>query len=142
MRASEKLVAALDLLLAEQSKSPGEARDPLLIALGNLSASDYLAQTLEAVPSSELENAILVLPLAYVLRLLPELRDWLQADRSVERACRTLFFLLRAHYHQLAGCMAAAAVLQELRSSAQMRLTNLKDVLGFNRYIYRPISFL
>ena len=44
---------------------------------------------------SELEESLLVLPLDYVLQLLPILETLIQESREVELACRCLFFLLR-----------------------------------------------
>ncbi len=102
-----------------------------------------MLKVLDEIPSSDLDEAILVLPLSYVLRLIPELCAWLRSDRAVERVCRVLFFLLRSvqiapilvcrcHHNQLVAARAAAPHIQALQACTRSRLQELKDMIGFN----------
>ena len=52
---------------------------------------------------SELDEALLVLPFDFVLRLVPYLRAWVDGSQMLEKSCRCIFFLLRC------GCTIHAA---------------------------------
>ena len=62
----------------------------------------YLLRVLEKIPSVELEEALLVLPFAYILKLLPFLDTWIEDGKAVERCSRCLLFLLKVSNKGLA----------------------------------------
>src|SRR3954452_13265689 len=64
--------------LKEQGKDPGlpPKPNPILVALGNLTGDQYVLRIIEKVRSTELEEALLVLPFAKVISLLQYLDVW------------------------------------------------------------------
>ena len=55
---------------------PPPIRNPILVALGNLTGDQYLLRVVEKVRSTELEESLLVLPFGKVISLLSYLDSW------------------------------------------------------------------
>eukprot|EP00057_Strongylocentrotus_purpuratus_P012366 XP_011666840.1 PREDICTED: WD repeat-containing protein 3 [Strongylocentrotus purpuratus] len=83
--------------------------------------------------SSELEESLLVLPLDYVLQLLPILETLIQESREVELACRCLFFLLRIHHGQITSNQTLLPMIDRLRKTTLTKAKRLRDTIGFNQ---------
>lgn len=129
--AADRLMEALDLVAKEEQKSADDTPNPILKAL-NLTASEYLLRELERVRSSELEEALMVLPFSFAASFLPFLCDWIESNKSVERSCRCLLFLMRIHMNQITSNSSLADVVDRARHSTKDRLKSLKDCVGFN----------
>lgn len=82
--------------------------------------------------TSDLEQALLLLPFASALLLLEYLSAWLDEGTKVELCCQVTTMLLRLHQRQLAGTPRAREVLHALRARVRPRLQQLKDTIGFN----------
>ena len=94
----------------------------------------YLLSTMLSVRPSDLEEALLLLPYVSVSRLLAHIDTWLEGGgRVVEVACRTLFFLLSEHQHQISLDRDVLPLLLQLNKRAKAALQKNKDILGFNR---------
>lgn len=87
---------------------------------------------MEKIPSVELEEALLVLPFAYVLKLVPFLNDWIAGGHAVEVCTRGLLFLLKVHHNQIVANEAMVEVVQALQGHVHGKVTALKDAIGFN----------
>lgn len=101
LMAGEKIMEALDVadadlaLLAEYeaaksglnkaqiSALPAPARNPLLVMQG-LEAEAYVLQVVEKVPSTALQDALLVLPFNHVLSLMKYLNEWARRVRACQ----------------------------------------------------------
>eukprot|EP00041_Stephanoeca_diplocostata_P026325 m.707758 g.707758 ORF g.707758 m.707758 type:complete len:973 (+) comp22936_c1_seq3:138-3056(+) len=144
MKAADKLIEAIELVEIEESKAPGDAPNPLLIAYGNISPEDYLERTIGKIPSSELDESLLVLPFSYAMKLLPYLDKWIKGGAAVERSTRCVLFLMTVHHNQIVSNEKMVPVLQSLRTNTLPQITQLKDTIGFNmaglRFLQQQIN--
>ncbi|XP_026317592.1 WD repeat-containing protein 3 [Hyposmocoma kahamanoa] len=117
--------------VAEARGQPVQA--PLLMAAFNCStAEDFFAETVARVRSSDLEEALLLLPFnaaCEIVRLLPALLD--RGDR-IELFCRLAVFLLRVHHASLVANKALLKHMIQIQAKANMRLAELRDMVGYN----------
>ncbi|CAG8547930.1 5569_t:CDS:10, partial [Racocetra fulgida] len=94
LKAGERIIEALDIAdennaawetyvqLKERGQNPGPPPkpNPILVALGNLTGDQYVLRTIEKIRSSELEEALLVLPFTKVISLFQYLDLWAKKD--------------------------------------------------------------
>lgn len=128
--AAERLMTALDIAVKEADKTD-EAPHPILAAL-RLMGSEYLMREVDKIRSSELEECLIVIPFSCVTSLLPYLCEWIENNKSVERSCRALFFLMRIHLNQITASSALLHIVDRARDVTKLRLKSLKDNVGFN----------
>ncbi|KAL6045453.1 beta transducin [Balamuthia mandrillaris] len=107
------------------------------ILLGGKSPSEYLLGVLKGIRSSELEEALLVLPFTTVLTFFKYLNEWMREGKDIDLCSRCLFFLLRIHQSQIVANKSLLSVLQSLRANTRKRIQTQKDVMGFNRAAMR-----
>ena len=93
-----------------QRKTPGNADlpDPALPVLMTIYPNvetpyDHMAEVIGRIRSSELEEALLVLPLDNVIGLLEVIEQLLARNLKSEVVCRTFFFLVEIHFGSLSG---------------------------------------
>ena len=93
-----------------QRKTPGNAdlADPALPVLMTIYPNvetpyDHMAEVIGRIRSSELEEALLVLPLDNVIGLLEVIEQLLARNLKSEVVCRTFFFLVEIHFGSLSG---------------------------------------
>eukprot|EP00898_Chlorokybus_atmophyticus_P008490 jgi/Chlat1/8642/Chrsp87S00661 len=139
--AADSIIEALELVTAERKRQEDYIKDsvnrrlaplppnPLLLGL---SPSQYVLKVVAGVRSSDLEQALLVLPFTVALELLKYLAQWASAGDSVELVCRVSSLLLRLHHAQLSTTPAARQALSDLHASLRPAVAKLKDTLGFN----------
>ncbi|KAF1840582.1 WD40 repeat-like protein [Cucurbitaria berberidis CBS 394.84] len=145
LTAGERIQEALDLGVAdlevvreweEQRKSnPKMAppqRNPLFLALGNISAERHVLNTLSKIPAAQLHDALLVLPFASLPALFTFLSIWVQKQWNVTLTCRVLFFMLKTHQKQIVASRELKSVLEAMRADLRTTLTGNKDLIGFN----------
>eukprot|EP00045_Choanoeca_perplexa_P011851 m.127069 g.127069 ORF g.127069 m.127069 type:complete len:887 (+) comp15791_c0_seq6:95-2755(+) len=132
LKAADKLLEALTLVIEEDAKGPGAPVNPIFLAFRVNTGLDYLRHTLETVPSSELEEAALLLPYSNMASMLRYLYQMIDSGKSVEKASRCLFFLLRVHHNQMLADRSMLALLDQLRHTAKEALNKQRDLTGFN----------
>ncbi|CAG8442083.1 2687_t:CDS:10 [Ambispora gerdemannii] len=156
LKAGEKIMEALEIADEDKSaidnykqmKAKGHAhiaappkRNPILLALGNLTAEQYVLRTIEKVRSAELEESLLVLPFAKVISLLEYLDIWAKKEWNIALVCRILFHLLRVHHDQIVANRIMRPMLDSIRTHLRAALKRQKDTLGYNlaamKYIKR-----
>ena len=93
-----------------QRKTPGNSNlpDPALPVLMTIYPNvetpyDHMAEVIGRIRSSELEEALLVLPLDNVIGLLEVIEQLLARNLKSELVCRTFFFLVEIHFGSLSG---------------------------------------
>ena len=145
-KAAERLMEAIELYrtyaseLAEteaESKATGRSLSlpqmpPLMMAYQVRTPEEYMAKMIEMVKSSELEQALLVLPFVFVVNLIEIIEVLLEKNYSVEVVCRMFFFLVEICYGPLSTSANLFPLLKRVRDLAEKRLENLRDVVGFN----------
>lgn len=145
--AADAIIDALDLASAEEERleefekagggggSEGKSGLPPNPLLLGLSPSQYVLKALMQVRSTELEQALLLVPFTDALRLLGYLSVWLEegsGGTKVESLTRATALLLRVHLHQLSSTPSAKEILLKLQSMLKERVQNLKDTMGIN----------
>ncbi|XP_033112775.1 WD repeat-containing protein 3-like [Anneissia japonica] len=146
VRAAERIMEAIELFKGERAKViehqekskalkkplPAPKMHPILEALGNVSPTRYVLDVIKKVRSSELEEALLVLPFHYVLDLLKLLDVFLSLEWESELSCRCLLFLLRIHHGQITSNQLLLPVIDRLRGHISSTVGNMRDTIGFN----------
>jgi U3 small nucleolar RNA-associated protein 12 len=145
LTAGERIQEALDLGLADldvvrdwelqrktNPKTAPPQRNPLFLALGNISAERHVLNTLSKIPAAQLHDALLVLPFSSLPALFTFLAIWVQKRWNVTLTCRVLFFMLKTHQKQIVSSRELKSVLEGVRADLRTTLVGNKDLIGFN----------
>jgi U3 small nucleolar RNA-associated protein 12 len=145
LMAGEKIMEALDLgmedlevmrewraVKARQPNAAPPARNPLYMALNNVSAEQHLLNVVQKIPPAALQDALLVLPFSKVQALFTFLNIWASRQWNVPLACRVLFFMLKTHHRQIVASKMMRPMLDSIRSTLRRVLARQKDEMGFN----------
>ncbi|CAG8537832.1 10629_t:CDS:10 [Paraglomus brasilianum] len=146
LKAGERIIEAIEI--ADEDKAvweeynqrretcmhpgPPPTRNPILVALGNLTGDQYLLRIVEKVRSTELEESLLVLPFGKVISLLSYLDSWAKKEWNIPLTCRILFYLLRVHHDQIVANRLLRPMLGSIRTYLRAALQRQKDMLGYN----------
>lgn len=139
MEAIERADQETNDAAAFRKSNPGKERQPNLLLLGKEPAL-YLLWVLKSVRQAELEQSLLVLPLNHVERLLYYLIILLKKGRGVEICSRVSIFLVKTHQNQILNNRAIAVPLRELGRLVRLRLTESRDMVGYNLAALRTIA--
>merc|ERR1712142_691675 len=147
-RAAERLMEAIQVYqeymvelrdVAAERKATGnkDLADPQLPVLMTIFPNvdnpyDHMAQVLSRIRSSELEEALLVLPLDNVLGLIEIMHDLLARNLKSEVVSRIFFFLVEIHFGPLTASASSRELLRKVRDLVDQRLAELRDTVGFN----------
>ncbi|KAF2869335.1 hypothetical protein BDV95DRAFT_596353 [Massariosphaeria phaeospora] len=107
-------------------------RNPLFLALGNISAERHVLNTLSKIPAAQLHDALLVLPFSSLPALFAFIAIWIQRQWNVTLTCRVLFFMLKTHQKQIVASRELKAGLEAMRQGLRTTLGGTKDLIGFN----------
>ncbi|XP_045592640.1 LOW QUALITY PROTEIN: WD repeat-containing protein 3 [Procambarus clarkii] len=92
----------------------------------------FVLEVLRKVKSSELEEAIIVLPLDRILELLIVIKGLLEHDWDVELASRILILAARINLPQLLSSTKAAPIIHALAQLLPQKTLQLQNIVGFN----------
>ncbi|RLL95487.1 hypothetical protein CFD26_102926 [Aspergillus turcosus] len=145
LMAGEKIMEALDLGMADlevmrqwravkasQPNAAPPARNPLYMALGNISAEQHVLSVVQKIPAAALQDALLVLPFSKVPALFTFLNIWANRSWNIPLTCRVLFFMLKTHHRQIIASKMMRPMLDSIRATLRRVLTRQKDEMGFN----------
>jgi len=145
LTAGERIQEALDLGIADlevvrdweaqrrtNPKIAPPQRNPLFLALGNISAERHVLNTLSKIPAAQLHDALLVLPFSSLPALFTFLAIWVRKQWNVTLTCRVLFFMLKTHQKQIVSSRELKTVLEGMRNDLRSTLMGNKDLIGFN----------
>jgi U3 small nucleolar RNA-associated protein 12 len=145
LTAGERIQEALDLGLEDlelvqqwevqkraNPKMAPPQRNPLFLALGNISAERHVLNTLSKIPAAQLHDALLVLPFSSLPALFTFIAIWVQRQWNVTLTCRVLFFMLKTHQRQIVASRELKSVLEGMRANLRQMLSGNKDLIGFN----------
>ncbi|KDQ64873.1 hypothetical protein JAAARDRAFT_202138 [Jaapia argillacea MUCL 33604] len=149
LMAGERIVEALDLADSERelfsdyeqakaSLSEEEAerlqlppRNAVLAAY-DLSPEAWVLRVVEKVPSTALQDALLVLPFGKVVSLMGYLDEWARRGWNIVLVSRVMFFLLKTHHHQIVANRIMRTTLMSLRTHLRGALLKQKETIGYN----------
>lgn len=123
---------------AEYKRELAEARGqyvqpPLLMAAYNCTTPEhFFVETLKRIRSSDLEEALLLIPFSVscdIIKMLPKLLD--RGDHT-ELFCRLAVFLLKIHHAPIVANQALLKHMIQIQAKANMRLNELRDMVGYN----------
>ena len=135
VKSAERLIEGIELVLHEREResavvfSKNKKKNPLLLGMSPLK---YALRVLRSIQSSEMEQALLVLPFHLVEKLLEILRDLIRESLDPELTARVVIFLLRLHHGAITASRALRPVLRELCVDVQKNLSSNRDRIGFN----------
>ncbi|KAK1068645.1 beta transducin [Friedmanniomyces endolithicus] len=107
-------------------------RNPVFLALGNVSAEQHVLATLRRVPAPSLHDALLVIPFTTLPTLFTFLLIFLQRRMQPELAWRVTYFLLQAHMGQIVASGRLRGVLEGVLEAYEGWVGEQRGVLGFN----------
>lgn len=117
---------------------------PLMVTYDTTDLDRYLLKVLRQVKSSEVEEALLVLPFHYVGSLLSLLDQLLEKGWETELVMRILLFLVRLHHGPLSNTPSLLPILNRLQGVARHRVDQVRDRIGFNlaglQYLHRELE--
>lgn len=116
---------------AAEAPAPPQ-QHPMMVAYDTADPDRYLLKVLRQVKSSELEEALLVLPFHYVASLLTLLDHLLSKGWETELVLRILLFTVRLHHGALSSATSLLPVLDHLKTVARDRVDEIRDRVGFN----------
>jgi U3 small nucleolar RNA-associated protein 12 len=153
LTAAEKIMEALELGLEDldvmnqweiqRRSNPKLAvprRDPLFLALGNISAERHVLNTISKIPAAQLQDALLVLPFSSLPGLFRFTSIWIKRQWEVPLVCRVLFFMLKTHQKQIVSSRDLKLGLTDIRKELRETLTDIKNIHGFNVAALRCIG--
>ncbi|GAB5035806.1 wd repeat-containing protein 3 [Nannochloropsis oceanica] len=122
------------LLLAAASNKrvslpPPRPPNPLMLGLP---PHRFILFHLRLIKGPDLEQALLVLPLDQMQRLLQALLLLLQENVEVELCWRCVLFLLQTHHHTLLHCRALVPALTQLRGGCKEQLRRWREGVAMN----------
>ncbi|ORX92914.1 Utp12-domain-containing protein [Basidiobolus meristosporus CBS 931.73] len=145
LKAGERIMEAIEIAdeekaqwrvyeesLAKGERIPPPPPNPHLVAMGNLTPDQYVLRTVEKVRSSDLDEALLVLPFKQVISLFSYLDTWSEKNWNLPLTCRILFFLLKVHHHQIVSNRIMRPMMDSLRKHLRAGLQKQKDNIGYN----------
>lgn len=145
--AGERIMEALDMGIDDlnilsahaslQAQRPGVTiappqRNPVYIALGNISAETHLANVVSKIKAAHLQDALLILAFEKVEKFMRFLNLWAEKEWNIPLTAKILFFLLRVHHNQIVASKALRPMLDSVRVNLRRALRRQKDELGFN----------
>lgn len=106
---------------------------PLMLALQVKNPTDFLVTILERIRSSDMEEALLLLPFSNVCELLERLPALItKRPDQLELLCRVTVFLFKVHMKPIVGSKPMKPLLLKLLGLLKKDVTALRDLMGYN----------
>jgi U3 small nucleolar RNA-associated protein 12 len=138
MEALEQGFEDLQLMRAyekDKQRNPKMAvpqRNPIFLALGNVSAEEYVLSSLQKIPTPALNDALLVIPFTMLPTLFTFLALFLQKRMRPELTWRVTYFLLQVHMKQIVASKQLRSHLEGILEAYEEWQEDEKRVVGFN----------
>lgn len=132
LKAAERLIEAVKLAKDHDDQGPGAPVHPMFLAHRVKTGAEYVRVVMEKTPSSELEEALMLLPFSLVPALLKYIIAFAQEDKSIEKASRAAVFLLKVHHNQFVATTQHFDLVSKLQDALPQALSEFKGLVGFN----------
>ncbi|KAJ3662774.1 hypothetical protein Zmor_007103 [Zophobas morio] len=128
-------LAEHEALQAASTQTLPLPQPPLLMQALNVSTpDDFLLETIRRIRPSDLEEALLLLPLNSVCEVLQILPALIARGDQIELMCKICVFLLKLHHAPVVANHTLLVTLQQLQKLAFSKVQELRDMVGYNLY--------
>lgn len=140
-QAVELLMDALEILLNFKDAEKGETI-PLLMRAHNVTTPvDLIVAILSRIKSSDLEEALLLLPFTSVCDLLKSLPEIIvKRTDQTELLCKVITFLFRVHRKPIIGNQSLLPFIQQMVTDLEDTVTEQRDIVGKNLFALKMIQ--
>ncbi|CAK4030866.1 U3 small nucleolar RNA-associated 12 [Lecanosticta acicola] len=107
-------------------------RNPIFLALGNITAEQHVLRTLQKVPTPALNDALLVIPFSTLPTLFTFLAIFLQKSMAPELAWRISYIMLQAHMTQIVASKQLKPLLMDVFEAYDQWQEKQSKIMGFN----------
>lgn len=140
-QAVELIMDALEILCNFKDAEKGEPI-PLLMRAHNVSTPiDLIVAILARIKSSDLEEALILLPFTSVCELLKALPQIIsnRTDQT-ELLCKVITFLFRVHRKPIVGNQNLLPFIQEMVLDLENTVTEQRDIIGKNLFALKMVQ--
>ena len=106
----------------------------------NMDPPKYILWVLKTIKVADLEQALLILPVIKVERLIQYMVALLRQSAGVELCGKVAIFLIKTHKSQILANQGMAGALRDLRALLKSKLTKQRDVLGYNLVAMKAVT--
>lgn len=99
---------------------------------GMQSVEQYMFHRLEAIPSCDLEEVLMILPFEYLQSIFYYLEYCIKNSKQIEKMIRCLLFLVKYHHQQLISSQDLKIQLKRLKEISKNELTIYRNKIGYN----------
>ena len=92
----------------------------------------FVFQTLKKIKSSDLEQALILLPFNDAVKVLGFCERWLEDPMETEFTCRIVMTLVKIHLDQIQQTHRIKSLLTSLKEAMKPSLGRIKSILGTN----------
>ncbi|XP_014292016.1 WD repeat-containing protein 3 [Halyomorpha halys] len=136
-KAAELLMECLEIIakFKEEEKSGEQPTiPPIMGALKVNTPEEYLSKTLDSIRTSDLGEALLLLPLHMVTLMLSILPSLLTDPLQSEMAVKAMLLLIKVHHSPLSADTTNLPLFEKLQETAFESIRKFRDMVGVNLY--------
>jgi len=135
-RAADSILECLDVCQEFRTKTAetsGKIQLPVLMqAFDCLTPEDFFCKTIQRIRSSDLEEALIILPFKSVCEIIQMLPSLLQRKDSCELMCKLTIFLIRVHHAAIVASHDLLNDIVTIQNLIMARMTEFRDMVGYN----------
>ncbi|KJH43198.1 WD domain, G-beta repeat protein [Dictyocaulus viviparus] len=132
---AENIIEAVDVFRNEMMQirdDPSHKPHPLMIAFNSKSSYHFIVDVISRCRPSNLERALLMVPLSCVYDILSAVSLCVQKHYKVEFSVRIAIFLMRIHQNYIINSVDMLPVVEKIAAELPKGVTELRDMIGFN----------
>ncbi|XP_073835778.1 WD repeat-containing protein 3 [Musca autumnalis] len=135
-KAAESILECLEICQKYEAEADEKPElHPLMRALNVTNPQDFILVTLARIRSSDLEEALLLLPFSNVCELLEKLPAVLEKrSDEIELLTKVVLFLFKVHMKPITGAKHLKSLLEKLIKALKRDVSALRDVIGLNMH--------
>jgi U3 small nucleolar RNA-associated protein 12 len=114
-------------------------KNSLLEALGGISPERHVLSIIERIRSSDLDEALIVLPYSKCIILLEVISTWARLEWNVALTSRILYFIVKTYHNQIvtnrsgvSGKMTMRSLLANIHRDMRSAIQRQRDLVGYN----------
>lgn len=130
----EQLLEHQALQAASSETLPVPVPPPLMLAFNASTVEDYFVETIKRIRSSDLEEALLILPFSAVSELLQIIPPLVDRGDNTELLCKVSLFLLKLHHAPIVTNEVLLPTMQKMQKIGMSKVQELRDLVGYNFY--------